>query len=199
MKIIATLVVLIGVVFGIMRYIDPGLAGTGNTALPGVSATTTNTPEGATKTYQNGAHNILFAYPADYVLTEREVGTGERGHYVITLVQKDVPAAPEGGEGPPQVTVEVFQNNIDKTPLDAWIKNTSASNYKLSPDGALSPAIDDAKGRVSKSWRWSGLYEGASTAFVHGTDIVMVSYQWMAAGENKQAYDTILSTFTSAQ
>src|SRR3989338_6659746 len=111
--------------------------------------------------YDNATYGISFKYPENYVLSERNTGNGERASHNITLMDKtDAANIPVGGEGPVAITVDIFQNNLDTQTVENWINNSSASNYKLSPDGALSPAT--VGGASALAYGWDGLYRGAS-------------------------------------
>ncbi len=110
---------------------------------------------------------VSFSYPATYFLEEKSVGNGERAHYSIILTEdtEENRAVREGGtpgrEGPTAITIDAYQNNLDRYTADQWIQNTSESNFKLSPDGKLSAT--DINGVPATAYRWSGLYEGKTT------------------------------------
>src|SRR3989344_1427909 len=92
--------------------------------------------------YSNATYGISFQYPDSYVLSERESGNGERAQHAITLMDKTAAAnIPVGGEGPTAITIDIFQNNIDNQTVENWINNSSASNYKLSPNGTVSIVV----------------------------------------------------------
>src|SRR3989344_6700610 len=64
--------------------------------------------------YTNTKHGISFTYPNTYVLEEREVGNGERWHDNVTLMDREAAVnIPQNGEGPPTITIDFFQNNLD--------------------------------------------------------------------------------------
>ena len=122
--------------------------------------------------YTNDTFGISFKYPETYALTEGEVGNSERGHYVITLVAKRALPVPEGSEGPPAVTVEMFQN-VEKQTLTDWLTKNGASNYKLGKgDYATTTLPGDIPAVI---YSWSGLYEADSVAFIHRGVIYMIT------------------------
>lgn len=129
--------------------------------------------------YENAIYDISFAYPSTYALQEREVGDGHRYHYSITLIDKETLAnVPQNGEGPPSITIDIFQNNLDKLSIEDWVRGTSFSNFKLSPDGRL--ASSTVANAPALSYTWDGLYRGESVVFAHpgaaGKDnIIMLS------------------------
>lgn len=131
-----------------------------------------------TQTYDSAEFGLKFTYPDSYVLTEREEGTGERSRHSILLMDKIAAAnIPEGGEGPTAITIDIFDNSIDKLPLETWIKNTSASNYKQSIDEVLMQT--ELGGQSGLSYVWDGLYRGESTVIARGDDILMFTVTWM--------------------
>lgn len=126
------------------------------------------------ETFDNATYGISFKYPSTYALQEREVGDGHRYHYMITLIDKEALAnIPQNGEGPPAITVDIFQNNLDQLSIEEWIRGTNFSNFKLSPDGAISSTT--VASAPSLSYTWDGLYRGRSIVFVHDNNIVMIS------------------------
>lgn len=129
--------------------------------MPGTSTTTTSTPGGNLKSYISSEYGIEFRYPSTYELSERDLpGSAQRRHHVVTLVRAlDLPA-PQGGEGPPAITVEMIQNDLDDQTTEEWIRNSSASNFKQS-DGILSTTT--IAGQQSRTYTWDGLYRGDTT------------------------------------
>ena len=108
--------------------------------------------------YASGDLGIAFEYPSTYTIGEHDLGNGERAHRDIVLIaKKDLPS-PQNGEGPPAITIEVFQNNIENYTADSVIRSTNFTNYKLSSDGII--ASTTVGGRDGLEFRWSGLYEG---------------------------------------
>lgn len=132
-------------------------------------------PASEEKAYVNAAYGIAFDYTGDYDLTEREAGSAERYHYSIALTQA-IAAVPEGGEGPTAITVDIFQNDIERQNVEDWIRNTSASNVKLG-DGALTSVMVD--GQEALSYSWDGLYRGDSVVLAHRDNIIMLSVTYL--------------------
>jgi len=143
-------------------------------------ATPDTNGQSALGTYHSATYGISFQYPDSYVLAERESGNGERAQHTITLMDKTAAAnIPVGGEGPPAITIDIFQNNLEKQTVENWINNSSASNYKLSPDGTLTQA--SVAGAPALAYGWDGLYRGASIVFAHKQNIVMLSMTSLTA------------------
>ncbi|MDO8552636.1 MAG: hypothetical protein Q7S01_03870 [bacterium] len=135
--------------------------------------------EKSTTQYTNGQYGLSFEYPSTYVLQEKEVGNGERMHYSIVLLDREWLAnIPEGGEGPPAISVDIFQNDIEQMKVEDWIRGTNFSNFKLSPDGNLSTTT--VAGREAYTYRWDGLYQAESYVFSHKDNIVMFSVTFNA-------------------
>ena len=121
--------------------------------------------------YSNVAYGLSFSYPDTYVLSELDApGSGERKHHAVLLMRKEDLPLPQGGEGPPAITIDIYQNDLDKLSAEAWIRNTSESNFKLG-DGTL--ASITVGSLPALSYRWSGLYEG--------TTIVLAQPDWIYA------------------
>ncbi len=141
------------------------------------------------RTYQSEAFGFSFSYPNRYILTEQEVGNGERTHYSVVLTRpEDLPLA-ENSEGPATITVDVYQNNLDRLPLLEWLTGTSFSNFKLS-DGTYAPVT--VSGTDAVRYHWSGLYEANTVAFLRGDFIISFSGMYLAPE------DQIVSDFESA-
>lgn len=122
--------------------------------------------------YTNTTYGISFMYPDSYRIEEREVGNGERGHFSLALIDKGIDV-PEAGEGPTAITIDVYQNNLDKLSVEKWIRNTADSNFKLSTDEKL---IGITVGGVPGFYyHWDGLYQGESTVIAHKDNIVVFS------------------------
>lgn len=129
------------------------------------------------KEYVNDTYGIAFSYPEEYVLTEAERGSAQRGLYVITLMRAEDLPPPVGGEGPPAIDISIYQNNLDTMSLDAWLRGTNASNFKLSTNGFVASTTVD--GTEAVAYSWSGLYNATTTAFIHKNNIVAVSGMYL--------------------
>jgi hypothetical protein len=126
------------------------------------------------------------------VLAESEAGNAERAHHSISITKATNVPAPTAGEGPVSVTIDIYQNDLDRLSLIAWITNTSESNFKLGPGVMASTTV---AGVEAASYTWSGLYEGESTVFLHGTNVVSVSGTHMdATDEMRDVYRSVLAS-----
>jgi hypothetical protein len=142
----------------------------------GVQATST------LQQYASAEYGITFSYPESYVLSEMDTpGSGMRKHHVITLMRKvDLPP-PVNGEGPPAITIEMYQNDLDKQTTEQWIRNTSASNWKLG-EGNLTEIT--VAGLPALSYRWSGLYEGTSIVHAGPRWVYVFSVTYLEMGSD---------------
>jgi hypothetical protein len=142
--------------------------------------------------YRSATYGIAFTYPEGYVLAESEAGNAERAHHSISITKATNVPAPTAGEGPVSVTIDIYQNDLDRLSLIAWITNTSESNFKLGPGVMASTTV---AGVEAASYTWSGLYEGESTVFLHGTNVVSVSGTHMdATDEMRDVYRSVLAS-----
>ncbi len=128
--------------------------------------------------YTNATYGISFVYPKAYVLSEIDV-PGERKHHVIVLTRKEDLPLPANGEGPPAITIDIFQNDIDKHTTESWIRNTSSSNFKLGEGRLASTTIS---GMPALSYRWSGLYEGTTIALAQPNWVYAFSVTYFEMG-----------------
>jgi hypothetical protein len=152
------------------------------------------------KTYTNESFGFSFRYPENYVLEDRgNIGTGHRGHHVIILTDSAVGAVPEdseglvpsAAEGPPAITIDIFQN-LEAYDALTWVKGSNDSNYKLG-DGTHEAANVD--GVPAIAYRASGLYESNNVVFTEGDAIYKFSVTWLTVEDKiRNDYAGILDT-----
>ncbi len=152
------IVVAFGVAFGVSRYLVSKLDGTGGV----------QTPQQTLQQYAS-EDGVSFKYPDSYELASHTVGTSERQWDVLVLLPKGY-VAPQGGEGPPAITMSVFQNP-EALGLEAWVKGDARSNYKLSQDGAMTAGR--VGGEEALFYNHSGLYEFDAVAVKHDGKIFL--------------------------
>ncbi len=144
--------------------------------------------------YRNDAYGVSFSYPEGYVLQEGEHGSAHRAHYAVTLIREEDSAPRENSEGPTAISVDIYQNNLDQQQLVSWLKGTNDSNFKLSDGTYASTTVD---GVEAVQYRWSGLYEGETTAFRHNGNIIAVSVTYITPQDaNIATYRDVLRSFT---
>ena len=124
------------------------------------------------KDYKNAEYGIAFSYPAGYVLSEQEVGNGERWHYNITLIHQSELPLRQNSEGPPTLSIDLYQNDIDNLSLTEWLTGNSLSNFKFGDETYTSTGVG---GTDAVAYSWSGLYEGRTVAFLHRKAVVAVT------------------------
>lgn len=149
---------------------------------------------GATGTnlYANGTYGVVFEYPDTYVLTEKEI---DRDHYSIVLVRKEDALPRENAEGPTALTIDFYKNDSDTYTLNTW-RDADVSNFRLGSGMYASTTI---AGTDAISYRWSGLYEGETTAFVHRDQLVAVSVTYLESSDPIRAdYYVLLNSLTLA-
>ncbi|MES2215800.1 MAG: hypothetical protein V4481_00705 [Patescibacteria group bacterium] len=125
----------------------------------------------------NPRYGVAFTYPDIYVQTEKEVGTKERFHDQIVLINKKDLPLPSNGEGPPVISVDIFDNSTDKQSLDGWVRNSGVSNFSHSNGAYATTTVD---GIAAITYNWSGLYGGETTVFLHKGNIVAVSVTYLS-------------------
>lgn len=130
--------------------------------------------------YSSEKYGISFSYPETYELNEVDApGNGMRIHHSVVLINKADLPLPADGEGPPAITIDIYQNNLDNQTTEGWIKNTSASNFKQS-EGKLTET--KISGLPALSYRWSGLYEGTTIALAQPNWVYTFTVTYLEMG-----------------
>lgn len=155
---------------------------------PPTATSTATSTSSALKAYTSAEYGVEFRYPSSYELTERDTpGNAQRRHHVVTLIRAQDLPPPQGGEGPPTITVEMFQNDLDDQTTEQWIRNSSSSNFKLSLDNRLSTT--SIAGQSALSYTWDGLYRGDTIA------IARPAYVYAFSVTYREPTDPIRSDF----
>ncbi|MBY0110698.1 hypothetical protein K2Y00_01700 [Patescibacteria group bacterium] len=126
--------------------------------------------------------NYTFSYPDGYVVTPTPEG--------VSMVRSDDTVAPIAGEGPTGITITMHPLNEGET-LTQWLEN-GASNYELGAETHTSALVNSME---AVRYSWSGLYEGDTTAFIQGNQVVAISRTWLSRGDHTHAYETVLRTY----
>ncbi len=140
-------------------------------------------------TFEDKALGLSFEYPQTYFVALRQSSGGERGQYAIVLAE-DKPEIREmfsnpkpGTEGPPTITVTIFQNNLDNYTLQNFVEGTDFSNFKMS-DGRKTEIT--VGGETAWRYRATGLYENDNVV------VVRPEYVYMFTAFFNSPYDQIL-------
>lgn len=144
--------------------------------------------------YANGTYAMSFPYSGDYLVSEGERGTPQAPHYAIILTHRDDADLPLGGEGPTTISIDIYPNAPNPKSLEAWLVSSPESNFALGPQEFSESVVS---GEPALSYRWSGLYEGETTAFLHDGNVVLVSVTYLSPDDTIVSdYRTLLSGFT---
>ncbi len=127
------------------------------------------------KEYSSTEYGISFPYPIGYTLMEYDEGNAERMMHSIVMVDEAYVNSP-GTEGPPALTMTIFENPEDQS-IEDWIKGNSYSNYKLSRDETLEPGMVD--GKPALFYTYDGLYASAAVVTAHNGRIYMFTVGWL--------------------
>lgn len=153
-----------------------------NKGLPsGVPFVDEKEQQASLNTYSSEELQLSFAYPADYLLEERTINEAQRLHKAVVLVEdnetnRKLVSGEIVGDGPTAITVDVFQNNLDKQTAEGFIKNSSNSNYKLG-DGELEEG--SLAGLQAYRYTWDGLYRGESIVTADDEYVYMFSVTYL--------------------
>lgn len=143
------------------------------------------------KSYANDLYGIFFSYPQGYVLSERTEGPFVRRHHTISLIEDKDTVPRLNGEGPTAITIDIYDNtsqqNARPMTLLGWI-STDESNAYLGNGIVASTTVD---GTPALTYRWDGLYQAQTTAFLHKGHIIAVSVTYQSPA------DPIYATYQS--
>jgi hypothetical protein len=139
--------------------------------------------------YVSEKFGISFSVPKGYFIAHEitEEGSGERERYTIVLMEDTKEnrglvtgsSTPER-DGPPTITVGIFQNNLDNYTARSFIDGTSFSNFKLS-DGVISETT--LEGESALSYHASGLYENENIVVAHQDFVYMFTAFYNSPGD----------------
>jgi hypothetical protein len=124
---------------------------------------------------------VRFIEPENYFLIEKATPSGERLHTTVILAEDTTEnralfaGERPGTEGPPTVTIGIFQNDLDKYTTEGFIEGTNFSNFKLS-DGKLTETT--LGGESAFRYHATGLYENENVVIARANFVYMftVSY-----------------------
>lgn len=133
------------------------------------------TTETQRATFSDDSLSLSFTYPSDYELEKREIEvSGATATYLTLIPAEYVP--PQGGEGPPAITVAVYPNPQGK-PLADWL--AGMTNAAPSPTGGWDFSEATIDGREGVAYTSTGLYESDNIAVAGNGNIYIFSAAWM--------------------
>lgn len=135
--------------------------------------------------YDNVSYGVSFTYPGGYILSERSIEDTFLRHHVMIVREADA-VPPEGGEGPTGISVDVYAFSDT---LEQWLLMNSYSNL-----GTAEVSWTEVEGYAAANYRWSGLYEGETTAFKAGDYVIAVTVTRLEADDHTEAYKQVLES-----
>ncbi len=162
------------------------------------------TLEGRTySTYADEWLGFLFSYPVGengYAMTEPQVGIDDSGlQKIIVLTDaKEANILEEnpviGGEGPPTITILVFDNPEGQTPL-LWAEtNTLYSNIELKR-GKINETVIGGANAIQ--YMADGLYASEIAIVAHGSHVYIVNGGFMdVSSAIRKDFKSIIESFT---
>lgn len=125
------------------------------------------------KTYYDERYGIAFNFPDTYAVKENDsTGEGAKRHSIIVGEKSAIENPPVDSEAPPAITIDIYANPQNQS-AEAWVKGNNNSNFKLSPDGQLTPI--KVGGEDAMAYGWDGLYRSTSIVLNHKKQIFMLS------------------------
>lgn len=126
--------------------------------------------------YEFSDFGMTFSYPENYFVAFEKNLDGEREQHAVVLAE-DTPAnralfsdSNSATEGPPTITITIFQNNLDNYTLQSFVEGTNFSNFKMS-DGKKTEITVGGE----PAWRYhaTGLYENDNVVVVRPDYVYM--------------------------
>lgn len=147
--------------------------------------------------YSSLEYGLSFSYPQQYMVAENTF-TGERLQHAVVLFEntsenRDIFfGSNKGTEGPPTITITIFQNNLDNYTLQNFVEGTNFSNFKLS-DGNKTQI--EVAGKPAWRYRATGLYENDNVVIVRPEYVYMFTVFFNTYDDQiRKDFDEILKT-----
>lgn len=138
-------------------------------------------------TFSSSELGLEFNYKAGsdgYVLEEMSssaVGSGPMKTLVLTRSEDKLSGVPVGGEGPPTITLNIFDNKNKQWP-QTWVDtHTQYSNINLKITNPVETSIGGAK---AIRYMADGLYVSDNVVITHGDSVYMVSGMFLEEDSN---------------
>jgi hypothetical protein len=148
--------------------------------------------------YDSEILGLSFDYPTTYFIQEKDESTSERNMYSVVLAEdteenrRVFSGLEPGREGPPTISITIFQNNLDNYTAREWIESSSFSNYKLSNGILTETVIDDM---VAFSYQATGLYENDNVVVAHEDFVYMFTVFYLTPADGiRSDFEEMLRT-----
>lgn len=141
------------------------------------------------KTYSNPNLGIEFEYGSGYAVEERNATTSNT---IVLIRSEDIANIPEGGEGPPVITIVVVKNTKKQTPLVWAQQNKIYSNINLAMGSTTDYVLD---GVSAIRYTTDGLYLSDNVVVAHGENIYVFTGAYLDADSDiRKNFYSLLET-----
>ncbi|MDZ4227241.1 MAG: hypothetical protein U1D26_02060, partial [Patescibacteria group bacterium] len=150
------------------------------------------TKEFAPATYHSDEYGLSFSYPSGYFVVYESSATGEREQHAIVLAEdtpenREIFSDPQSAtEGPPTITITLFQNDLDNYTTLGFVEGTNFSNFKLSDGNTTEVSVG---GETGLKYGATGLYENDNVV------VALPSYVYMFTAFYNTPSDRIRADF----
>jgi len=155
-------------------------------------------PGSTSKTYSSEKLGITFNYSSRYFLKEHDESSGLRNRYALVLAEdteenRRVFSGQEPGrDGPPTITISVFQNNLDHYTTERWVTGTNDSNFKLATGATSTITVG---GEPGLAYTATGLYENKNVVVTRPNFVYMFTVSYLTPTDQIiKDFDTLLRT-----
>lgn len=141
------------------------------------------------QTYSSPTLGVEFEYDSEYVVEERNATTSNT---IVLMRSEDVKNIPEGGEGPPSITVTVLKNTKNQFPSVWAQENKIYSNINLVMGSTTEYVLGGAN---AIRYTADGLYVSDTIVVAHGENMYVFSGAYMDTNsEIRQDFIKLLAT-----
>jgi len=125
--------------------------------------------------YENASQGFSLRYPEGYVQVEPKEAGELKVSFSLTEEWEAFLAAPEAQEGPPAVTVEIFQNP-ENLPTVEWAAGEKRSNLTAGTGDYVQVEV---QGKAGIAYGWPGLHDGLSVALADRGLVYVISVTYL--------------------
>jgi hypothetical protein len=134
------------------------------------------------KNFTSEMYGISFTIPEGYALLEgQKPGAGAPTYSYVIIDSEEFERPRRNGEAAPSISIDVFDTKTSSLSLPTWFHTNPSSNSNLTY--ARSYATTTFAGRPAIGYRWSGLYEGETLAFIHKDYLIALNVSYIDAGD----------------